>query len=185
MSFPGIETERLRLRMWNEETDFEPYARLCADPDVMRYLGGRPFSRLEAWRHMAFIVGHWHLRGFGHWAVERREDGAFIGRMGFLHPEGWPEFEVGWTLAREEWGKGYATEGARAMLSYAFGELGRERVISLIHPDNAGSIAVATKMGERREGATEILGIPVDIYAITRADWQRRSWSGAPGQQFM
>lgn len=169
MSFPEILTERLRLRMWNEQSDFEPYARLCADEEVMRYLGGKPFSRLEAWRHMAFMIGHWHLRGFGHWAVERRDDGQFIGRMGFLHPDGWPDFEVGWTLAREEWGKGYASEAARSMVEYAFQTMGREKVISLIHPENHGSARVAEKLGAVREGMTEILNIPVEIWATYRA----------------
>ena len=168
MEIPEILTERLHLRMWNEATDFDPYARICSDEEVMRYLGGKPFSRLEAWRHMAMMIGHWHLRGFGHWAVERRSDGAFIGRMGFLHPDGWPDFEVGWTLARSEWGNGYASEGARAMLTHAFEVMNRDKVISLIHPGNQGSINVATKMGEQFERSTEILGIPVSVYGVTR-----------------
>jgi RimJ/RimL family protein N-acetyltransferase len=107
-----LETERLILRMWREE-DFESYAHICADPQVMRHLNqGKPLTRLEAWRHMAFLVGHWHLRGYGHWAVEEKASGNLAGRIGFLNPEGWPGFEVGWTLGREYWGKGYATEGA-------------------------------------------------------------------------
>ncbi len=66
-----LETDRLLLRMWREE-DFEPYAKMCEDPDVMRYIGGKPFNRLEAWRHFAYLIGHWHLRGYGHWAVEEK-----------------------------------------------------------------------------------------------------------------
>ncbi len=165
-----LETERLLLRMWRED-DFESYARICADPEVMRYLGGKPLSRLEAWRHMAYLVGHWHLRGYGHWAVEEKASGELIGRMGFFYPEGWPGFEAGWTLARESWGKGYATEGARRMLDHAFREMRREHVISLIHPENEASIRVAEKMGETLEGETEILGTPVLIYGISREAW--------------
>jgi RimJ/RimL family protein N-acetyltransferase len=165
-----LETERLTLRMWRED-DFEEYARICADAEVMRYLGGKPFTRLEAWRHMAFLVGHWQLLGYGHWAVEEKESGRLIGRMGFLNPAGWPGFEVGWTLARECWGRGYASEGARKMLSYAFTEMDREHVISLIHRENKGSIKVAEKMGEKLEGQTEVLGIPVLIYGISRDAW--------------
>jgi RimJ/RimL family protein N-acetyltransferase len=156
--------------MWRED-DFEEYARICADAEVMRFLGGKPFSRLEAWRHMALLVGHWHLRGYGHWAVEEKASGRLIGRMGFLNPEGWPGFEVGWTLARECWGRGYATEGARRMLDYAFKEMDREHVISLIHPDNRASIKVAERLGERVEGETELFGINVLIYGISRAQW--------------
>jgi RimJ/RimL family protein N-acetyltransferase len=166
-----LETERLILRMWRAE-DFEEYAAICSDPEVMRYLGGKPYSRLEAWRHMAFLIGHWQLLGYGHWAVEEKETGRLIGRMGFLNPEGWPGFEVGWTLSRECWGRGYATEGARRMIDYAFTEMNREHVISLIHPQNKGSIKVAEKMGERLEGETEVLGIPVLIYGISREKWR-------------
>jgi RimJ/RimL family protein N-acetyltransferase len=157
--------------MWREE-DFESYARICADPEVMRYIGGKAFTRLEAWRNMAFLIGHWQLRGYGHWAVEEKRSGELIGRMGFLNPQGWPGFEVGWMLAQECWGKGYASEGARRMLEHAFEEMDREHVISLIHPENRGSIRVAEKMGEKVEGRTEVLGIPVLIYGVSRETWR-------------
>ena len=166
-----LETERLRLRMWREEDDFEEYARMCADPDVMRYLGGKTFDRLEAWRHMALLVGHWHLRGYGHWAVEEKSSGKFIGRLGFQNPQGWPGFEIGWTLGREHWGKGYASEGARRALDYAFDEMGRDHVISLIHPDNKNSIRVAERLGEKYEGRTQLLGLDVLIYGVDRGAW--------------
>lgn len=162
-----LETERLILRMFCED-DFEWYAKTCADPEVMRFLGGKPFSRLEAWRHMAFLVGHWHLRGYGHWAVEEKAGGALVGRIGLLNPEGWPGFELGWALAREHWGKGYATEGARRALEYAFTQLGREHVISLIHPENRASIRVAERLGERPEGTAEVFGVEVLVYGVDR-----------------
>jgi RimJ/RimL family protein N-acetyltransferase len=130
MAIPRLETARLILREW-QEGDFDAYARLCADPEVMRYLGGKTFSVLEAWRHMAYLVGHWALRGFGHWAVEEKATGQFVGRLGFQEPQGWPGFEVGWTLAKDRWGRGYATEGATTALDYAFSTMGRARVISL------------------------------------------------------
>jgi RimJ/RimL family protein N-acetyltransferase len=168
MTMVRLETDRLILRMWREETDFEPYARMCADTEVMRYLGGKTFSRPEAWRHMAFFIGHWHLRGYSHWAVEEKASGQMIGRIGFLNPEGWPGFEIGWTLAREQWGKGYATEGARRALEYAFTELDKDHVISLIHPENRGSIRVAERLGERVEGKAQIMGIDVLVYGMDR-----------------
>jgi len=162
-----LETDRIILRMWRNE-DFAAYEKMCADPEIMKYLGGRTFDRLEAWRHMAFLVGHWQLLGFGHWAVEEKESGKFIGRLGFLNPEGWPGFEIGWTLAREAWGKGYATEGARRALDYAFHDLNKDHVISLIHPENKNSIRVAERLGETLEGQTELLGHDVLIYGIDR-----------------
>ncbi|HSP63317.1 MAG TPA: GNAT family N-acetyltransferase, partial [Pyrinomonadaceae bacterium] len=166
-----LESERLLLRMWRED-DFEAYAEICADPEVMRYLGGKTFNRMEAWRHMAVLVGHWQLRGYGHWAVEEKASGKFIGRIGFLYPEGWPDFEIGWTLARPAQGKGYATEGARRALAYAFTEMDRDHVISLINPLNAASIRVAERLGEKVEGRTDLFDTEVLIYGIEREAWR-------------
>ena len=171
MSEIRIETERLILRMWREE-DLDVYAELCADPNVMRYLGAKIFDRMATWRHMAFMVGHWHLRGYGYWAVDEKSSGKLIGRIGFLNPEGWPGFELGWTLSPSAQGKGYATEGARRALEYAFNEMGHEHVISLIHPDNKPSIRVAERLGEKLEGRTEVAGHDVLIYGIDRSAWR-------------
>ena len=166
-----LKTERLVLRMLREE-DFEQYAAMLANADVARYLSdGRPLARADAWRQMAMIVGHWQLKGYGMWAVEEASTGRLAGRIGFFNPEGWPGFELGWTLAREFWGRGYATEGARRALRYGFDELGREHVISLIRPDNLPSIKVAERLGERLEGSTELFGSEALVYGITREDW--------------
>ena len=162
-----LETDRLILRMWRL-SDFDTYASMCADPEVMRYLGGNVFDRPQAWRHMSFLVGHWHLLGYGNWAVEEKATGDFVGRIGFMNPEGWPGFEIGWTLRRQSWGRGYATEGAKRALMYAFKELDKDHVISLIHPDNHGSKRVAERLGEKLEGQTELMGIQVLIYGIDR-----------------
>ena len=169
MSPVELETDRLKLRMWRE-SDLDAYAAMSADPMVMRYLGaGAVMTRVEAWRSMAFFIGHWQLRGYGHWAVEEKATGRMIGRMGFLNPEGWPGFEIGWTLARDAWGKGYATEGAKTALEYAFTALDQPHVISLIHPENVRSMKVAERLGERREGETRLLGQwDVLIYGIDR-----------------
>ena len=162
-----LETERLRLRMFRDD-DLDAYARIVADPEVMRYLGdGQTLDRVGAWRQMAMILGHWTLRGYGLWAVEERATGALIGRIGCYNPEGWPGFEVGWVLARAYWGKGYATEGARRALEYAFRELGRDHVISLIYPANAASTRVAERIGEKLEGRTSLYGHDVLIYGIS------------------
>jgi RimJ/RimL family protein N-acetyltransferase len=163
-----LETERLRMRMFRDD-DFAQYAPLCRDPEVMRFLGdGKPMADFEIWRQMAFYVGHWHLRGYGMFAVEEKATRLLVGRIGFLDPTGWPGFELGWTLAREHWGKGYATEGARRALEYAFTELDRDHVISLIAPDNIASARVAERLGERVEGKAELFGKEVLIYGINR-----------------
>ena len=138
----------------------------------MRYLGdGQPLSRENAWRQMAMFIGHWSLRGFGMWAVEERETGAFAGRVGLHYPEGWPGREVGWTLAREHWGKGYAFEAAAASLDHAFRTLEWPRAISVIDPDNHRSIRVAERLGERRDREVELGGRRVLLYSIERDDW--------------
>ena len=163
-----LETERLILRMYRL-SDFEDHFKLCADPDVMRYLlGGKPMSRLEAWRHMAFLVGHWALLGYGYFAVEEKSSGRFAGRVGFTNPEGWPGFELGWTIAPEFQGRGFATEGGRFLLQYAFKEMGKDRVISVIHPDNKPSIRVAERLGEKLEGEADVAGVTMLIYGIDK-----------------
>lgn len=163
-----LETERLILRTYRL-SDFEDHFKLCADADMMRFLvGGKPMSRLEAWRHMAFLVGHWELLGYGYFAAEEKASGRFVGRIGFTNPEGWPGFEIGWSIAPEFQGKGYATEGGRFLLDYAFNEMGKDHVISVIHPDNKPSIRVAERLGEKLEGSEEVAGVQMLIYGIDK-----------------
>ena len=167
MKIPVIETDRLILREFRE-TDFPAYEKLAADFEVMRYLGGKTQNKIEAWRHMAFLIGHWGLRGYGYFAAEDKATGEYVGRVGFSNPAGWPGFELGWTIAPTHQGKGLASEAARRLLDYAFKDMDRDHVISLIHPDNTPSRRVAEKLGEKIEGETEVLGMPVLIYGIDR-----------------
>jgi RimJ/RimL family protein N-acetyltransferase len=169
LEIPTLETQRLRLRPFRQG-DIDDYAALRADPDVMHYLDGGtgPWDRGRSWRHMAFLMGHWQLGGAGMWVLELKETGAFIGVVGFAAPEGWPGFELAWTLARRFWGHGYATEGAREALGYAFTALDKDRVISLIHPENRASIRVAERIGERLQGRIDHLGREMLCYGIDR-----------------
>ena len=163
-----LETERLRLRAFRND-DLEAYAPMCADPEVMRYLGtGVTLSRDDAWRSMAGFLGHWALRGYGMWALEEKATGLFVGRAGFLNPEGWPGFELGWTLGRAHWGRGFATEAARRALEFAFRELDQPRVISLIRPGNAPSMRVAERLGQKPVREVELLGGPAIVYEISQ-----------------
>jgi RimJ/RimL family protein N-acetyltransferase len=173
-----LDTERLILRPPALE-DFEEYASMFADPEVMRFIGidGKPMSRFGAWQSFSGQVGHWHLRGFGMFSVIDRQTGDLIGRVGPLQPEEWPDFEIGWTLRSQYWGRGYATEAARACLPYAFEELGRQRIISLIAPENQRSIRVAERLGERLEGQATLphmLGRPVLQFALRQDEWRQR-----------
>jgi RimJ/RimL family protein N-acetyltransferase len=109
------------------------------------------------------------------WAVaERSSPDQFLGRVGFFEPEGWPGFELGWALARPVWGRGYATEAALAALAHAFTTLGRDRVISLVSPENPRSAGVARRIGEQIVDRIELRGKPVDVWAIDRAAWLAR-----------
>jgi RimJ/RimL family protein N-acetyltransferase len=166
--YEALETERLKLRKF-VEADLDDYARMCADPEMMRYIGtGTLLSRADAWRSLAMLLGHWQLRGYGMWAVEEKATGAFIGRLGLHYPEGWPGIEVGWFLDRARWGQGLATEGARAAIAFGFERLGLERICSVIHPQNAASIRVAEKLGMTAERPAQILGVDVVIYSRPR-----------------
>ena len=167
---PELTTERLCLRGLRSD-DLDAYARMYADPEVMRFLeNGRPLDRAAAFRSMALHLGHWQLRGYGQWALEDRGTGEFVGRAGLWRPEGWPGLEVGWVLERRAWGRGFATEAGRAAIDYAFRRLGAEKVISLIQPANRGSIRVAQRLGESYEGAVEVAGVTVSKFGLERTD---------------
>lgn len=160
-----LETKRLKLRQLRE-SDHDAHAAMMGDPEVVRFLGdGKPLDRPQAWRAMAGILGHWQLRGFGFWALEDKTTGAFLGRAGLWQPEGWPMLEVGWTLAREAWGHGYATEAGRAALDVAFAN-GASEVCSLILPANTRSIRVAERLGETLAGTTRVMTFDCLLYTV-------------------
>ena len=169
LDIPTLETERLVLRPFRQD-DTDAFAALCADDEVMRWLGGT-MDRNGAWRHMATLVGHWRLHGFGRWAVELRETGEFAGHVGLWYPEGWPAIEIGWAIARAAWGGGIATEAARASLGYAWEEVGLERIIHLIRDDNVRSQSVARKLGSRRtEERFRFAGMEMAVWEILRPE---------------
>jgi RimJ/RimL family protein N-acetyltransferase len=160
-----IETERLRLRQFTLD-DCGPVARLIADAEVMRFIGGASTKSWDAWGYVTRTLGHWVLRGYGPYAAVEKATGVFVGRVGFLNPETWPGIEIAWTLARPYWGKGYATEAAAAVARVGFGALKADRLISLIHPENVNSRRVAERIGAVREGPTDYFGAesPADVY---------------------
>jgi RimJ/RimL family protein N-acetyltransferase len=172
LTIPTITTERLLMRGF-QPGDEQPLAAIQADPEVLRYIGdGAPLTPVASWRSLALHIGHWHLRGYGNWAVVERATGRMIGRAGLWNPEGWPGLEVGWLLARDQWGKGYATEAARAAVHHAFTTLGADHLISIIRPTNAASIRVAEKVGETYERTARVGGREVSIYGLDRTTWQ-------------
>jgi len=156
---PVVETERLRLRAMRPE-DFGECAAMWADPEVTRYIGGKPLTAEETWSRMLRGVGHWAWRGFGYWAMEEKSTGRFAGEMGFsdwkreMEPslQGVPE--LGWVLARHAHGQGYATESARAAIVWGDANIKSVpsllgRTVCIIDPEHARSIRVAMKCGFR------------------------------------
>jgi RimJ/RimL family protein N-acetyltransferase len=173
IKIPVIETERLIMRSY-KAADLEPYYEMMADPDITRYLfPGTPMSRLDAWRSIAGMAGHWILRGHGQWALEEKETGEFVGRCGIIEPEGWPDKEVGWVLHKKAWGKGYATEAAKAAVEHGFNHLRLERIISLIQSGNTPSVAVAERIGESYKEGINLYGKEADVYEITATDFMK------------
>jgi RimJ/RimL family protein N-acetyltransferase len=167
-----IETERLLLRKIDPERDFEPWAQSMADPATVRYLGVKPMNRAESWRHMAVIIGHWEIRGYGFFSLEHKETGHWVGRVGPWNPEGWPAPEVGWTISPDHQRKGYASEAARAAIEYAFTTLGWSEVSHVIVDGNVASIGVAEKIGSRfirsQDGVPGIIDERVHVYGQSR-----------------
>jgi RimJ/RimL family protein N-acetyltransferase len=158
---PTLRTERLVLRAFRA-ADIDAWAAMEADPEVRRYRGNNPRTRAEAWTAMESGLGQWALRGYGLFALEQAEDGQFVGFAGVLHPADWPEAELGYSLAREFWGQGFAAEAARAARDWAFARHGLARLASFILPDNARSIRVAETLDAVREGMVELRGFQAE-----------------------
>ncbi|MFQ3231374.1 GNAT family N-acetyltransferase [Reinekea sp.] len=168
---PVLETQRLRLREF-KATDKEAFAALNASPEFSRYFGnGEPIGRLDSWKVMAMIAGHWQLYGFGFWLVEEIETKKLVGRIGIWHPDGWPGTEIGWGISPEFWGKGYAKEAALAAMKWGFENLAVDELISVIHPENKASKNLALAVGESYSHNEDVFGKPSEIYKITRVDF--------------
>jgi ribosomal-protein-alanine N-acetyltransferase len=167
---PTIETARLRLRMFRM-ADLNDVAALFADPEVMRYVAdGKPAGIDIAEKAIASIIEHWRRHGFGRWAVEDKQTGEFVGYGGLRSLFDTPE--VVYHFVRAHWGKGFATEVARASLKFGFAARGFERIVAIAKPGNARSIHVMKKLGMRFEKQTSYYGIDVVQYELTSAEFK-------------
>lgn len=161
---PVIETERLRLR-GHELRDFEAFAAMWGDPNVTRFIGGKPSSREDSWRRFLTYPGHWQILGHGFWLIEEKATGVFVGDGGFANfkRELTPRFEapeMGWALASAMHGKGYAREAITAMTGWGEKHFDRRDFVCMISPGNAPSLSLATKLGFREYARTEYRGEP-------------------------
>ena len=166
---PILETQRLTLRGHRLE-DFVHCAAMWADPQVTRYIGGKPLTEEESWTRLLRYVGHWALLGFGYWVAEENATGSFVGEIGFadykrdLEPslKGVPE--IGWVLTSQAHGRGYATEAVRAVVAWGDAHLFSARTACIIAPENVASIRVAVKCGYREFKATSYKGRPTLMF---------------------
>lgn len=173
---PTLETARLLLRPPRPE-DFEPWAAFAADAEAMRFLGGAQ-PRSVAWRGFMATAGAWAMQGFSVFTVIEKAGGRWIGRVGPIKPEGWPGTEVGWALAQEAWGHGYATEAAAAAMDWAFDHLGWSEAIHCIAPDNLASQDVARRLGSsvlrRATLPAPIEHGEIEVWGQSAAQWRER-----------
>ena len=178
-----MQTQRLILREWTDD-DLEPFAALNADPNVMEFLPAL-LTREQSDEMAARIRTHFQERGFGLWAVEVRGGAKFIGFVGLTVPRFEAHFtpcvEVGWRLAAEHWGQGYAPEAARAALEYGFRELKLTEIVSITVPHNLKSRRVMEKIGLRHDPTGDFLhpllsdGHPLQqhvLYRLSAEDWK-------------
>jgi RimJ/RimL family protein N-acetyltransferase len=171
-----LETDRLVLRPIRRE-DFDAFAAFLADAESTRHLGG-PQLRAVAWRTFLTLAGAWAMQGFAMFSVIEKASGAWVGRVGPWQPEGWPGTEVGWGIARDRCGLGYATEAATAAIDWAFDALGWSEVIHVIDVGNAASQAVARKLGSRNRGRGQLPApneaAVIDVWGQSREEWRAR-----------
>jgi RimJ/RimL family protein N-acetyltransferase len=178
-----IETERLLLRRWRD-TDLEPFAALNADPRVMEHFPSA-LSRLDGERFIARVRAHMDRRGYGFWALEVKGSESFIGFTGLgvvpFDAHFTPAVEIGWRLAHASWGRGYASEAARAALGFAFLELGLGEIVSFTVAANRRSRAVMERIGMHHRAADDFdhpriaQGHPMRrhvLYRIGRSEWK-------------
>jgi len=171
---PVIETARLKLRRWRG-ADVAPNSAMLSDPGTARFIAadGKPVTtELAGWRNAAVMSGHWALHGFGMFAVEEKSSGRFAGRVGPWFPPGWPGFEVGWGIAREFRGKGYAVEAARASIDWCFATFELDLIMHCIDKENVASQAVARRLGADKQHEIDLFGHLAGVWVTSRDKWQ-------------
>jgi len=172
---PVIETERLLLRPHGPD-DLAACAAMWGDPVVVRYIGGRAFTKEEVWSRLLRYAGHWTWLNYGYWAIEEKATGEFVGELGFaefrrdMTPsfEGTPE--LGWVLAARFHGLGYATEAVLGAIAWGDKHLPSQHTVCIIHPDNAASHRVAEKCGYKKIGLAHYRGEPVVLHRRNGTD---------------
>lgn len=166
---PTLETERLRLRPY-VLSDFDAYAQMWAEPDVVRFIGGKPFEREASWNRFVRQQGMWVYMGFGFFVIEEKATGHFVGEAGFheaqrdITPSIRGTLEAGWALNSAEQGWGYATEAMAAAIRWAETAFADRKMTALIDPDNLPSVRVARKLGFTEMARTTYVEKPIVVF---------------------
>jgi RimJ/RimL family protein N-acetyltransferase len=175
-----LETDRLILRPTLSE-DLPAWTAMMQDPETCRFIGGVQPPSL-AWRGFMAMFGAWRATGFGMFSVLERDSGRWIGRCGPWSPPEWPGTEVGYSFAREVWGRGYATEAAAAATDWAVEVLGWDDIIQTIDPANVPSQKVAIRLGATKRGPGRLPAphqdAAVEIWGQSAAQWRARRGAG-------
>ena len=169
-----LETEKLVLRQF-QEADWRDLHDYYSDASATKYTVGREFSEGETWRTMCGMIGHWQLRGYGPYAVEEKSSGKVLGTVGFWYPNDWPSPEIKWALAPQYWGKGFASEAARAVQMAGRQYIPHISLISFILSENQASINLALAIGAKLEKAVQFRGRKWYIYRHPKANRYSKS----------
>jgi ribosomal-protein-alanine N-acetyltransferase len=170
-TLPGIDlsTHRLRLRQF-KLSDEDSLYQLLTQGDVLRYFPNPNPPTPERVHHLiANQITHWGAHGYGWWAVQERLSGALLGWCGLQYLPETDEIEVGYLLGREYWGRGFATEAARASVDFGFNRLQLENIIALVHPQNKASIRVIEKLGMTFTGRFQYFGMEMLRYILKKS----------------
>ncbi len=168
MQIPSIATKRLLLRPWTP-ADGEAWFRILQQQDILRYFPNpKPPERSKADAYINHHLAHWNEHGYGHWAIVLPEEGSVLGWCGLEYLSELGEVEVAYLLSRKVWGRGYATEAAKAAVAFGLEKVNLGEIIGLVHPDNRASIGVLEKCGLTFADRIVLWRMEMSRYRISR-----------------
>lgn len=184
-NFPEIETARLILRMY-EIRDVDAIHAIWNDPDVTRYFPPehRQRTKEQVSERLSRLLQRWRERGYGQWAVVLKDDKKLIGYCGLQPLDKTTQVEIFYGFPRQYWGKGFATEAARAALRYAFEEIKLPRVAAVTHPENAASQKVLQKISFKSEGEKRIYEMNLSYFSLSQEEYAATKQSNHANKDF-
>lgn len=173
-----LNTERLRMEPFQDH-HFEGLHAIDSDPEVMRYISGKPDTREDTAAVIARVKARWAEWGYSWWAFVEKDSRQIIGSGCIQHlaRDKANQLEIGWRLRPDRWHRGFASEAAQAMVAFAFDILATPRLCAVCHPDNKGSARVMQRLGMSYRGSERWYEMDTSVYEITRARWQIRNGS--------